>query len=196
MLEKQRRGLISEAETYDPKTGEVEEGSLVWIPRKARSQFGDGWFQMAQQTMKTINAHRKDLGLEGMVVINALMARLDWENFMQISQTEIAEELDMRPSNVSRAIRKLLDLGFIKAGPKVGRSYTYQLHPELAWKGKPKKHFTAQQMAKKAGWKVIDGGGTKEDPDQLDMFRDLPPTSEADAAEFARLTSSEPQPET
>ena len=57
---------------------------------------------MAQTTMQRLNAERKTLGLEGIVVFNALMSRLDFENYIQVSQTEIADELEMQRSNVSR----------------------------------------------------------------------------------------------
>jgi predicted transcriptional regulator len=167
------RGLMSPSETYDVETGEVQEGALVWVPRRDKSQFGRDWFQMAQDTLRIINSHRKELGLEGMVVFNALMARLDFENFIQVSQSEVATELEMKPSNVSRAIKKLLDHGFIKAGPKVGKSYTYQLHPELGWKGKAKAHHTAREQARSRGWNIIRGGaqGTIEshDEDQAEL---------------------------
>ena len=88
----------------------------MWVPHKTRSQFGSDWFQMAQDTLRMINAHRNELGLEGIVVFNALMARLDFENFIQVSQADIASELDMRPSNVSRAMKRLDALGFIEEG--------------------------------------------------------------------------------
>lgn len=169
-MDKKIRGLVSPSETYDPHTGEVQQGALVWIPRREGSQFGDRWFQMAQETLKTINSHRKELGFEGVVVFNALMARLDFENFIQVSQSEIGIELDMKPSNVSRAVRKLCDLGFIRRGPKVGRSSTFQLHPELAWKGKAKKHHTAKEQARQQGWSIIEGGAADEDPDQPSLF--------------------------
>ena len=170
-MDVQKRGLIDETATYDPDTGEVEDGALVWIPRKNKSLFGRGWFQMAQKSLKTVNAHRKELGLEGIVVFNALMARLDWENFIQVSQTEIASELDMKSSNVSRAMSKLRNLGFIRQGPKVGRSHTYQLHPDVGWKGKPRAHQAASARAKRDGWSIIDGGktGIDHDPDQLPL---------------------------
>lgn len=160
-----RRGLIDHQRTFDRVTGEVEQGALVWVPQKPRSQFGKSWFQMAQDTLRKINAHRRELGLEGIVVFNALMARLDFENYIQVSQSEIAREVGMKPSNVSRAMRKILDLGFIKQGPKVGRSHTYQLHPDLAWKGKPKAHFKAREAARAAGWQVIEGGTSPDDPE-------------------------------
>lgn len=168
-LEKGKRGLIDESRTYRVDTGEVEDGALVWVPKKAKSQFGRDWFQMAQDTLRTINQHRKDLGLEGIVVFNALMARLDFENYIQVSQSDIADELEMKPSNVSRAVKKLIDHGFIKVGPKVGRSFTYQLHPDLAWKGKSKAHFSAREKARKAGWTIISGKPEPANNDQPDL---------------------------
>lgn len=168
-LDRGKRGLIDESRTFRLDTGEVEDGALVWFPKKAQSQFGREWFQMAQVTLQTINRHRKDLGLEGIVVFNALMARLDFENYIQVSQSDIAEELEMKPSNVSRAVRKLIDHGFIKVGPKVGRSLTYQLHPELAWKGKAKAHFSAREKARQAGWNIIPGGQAAADDDQPEL---------------------------
>lgn len=169
-MEQQRRGLTGRPDrTYDIQTGEVQEGSLIWVPARQVSQFGRGWFQMAQDTLKRLNAERKALGMEGLVVFNALMARLDFENFIQVSQADIAKEVQMKPSNVSKAVSKLLDLGFIRQGPKVGRSYTYQLHPELAWKGKGKAHHHAREAARAAGWKIIEGGAVNQDPDQMPL---------------------------
>lgn len=169
-MDEQRRGLTRRPDkTFDMKTGEIEEGALVWVPRRQKSQFGRDWFQMAQDTLKRVNAERRALGLEGIVVFNALMARLDFENYIQVSQADISKEVDMRPSNVNRAIKRLMDLGFIRQGPKVGRSHTYQLHPELAWKGKGKAHHHAREAARAAGWKIIEGGAVNQDPDQMPL---------------------------
>lgn len=164
----ERRGIIDQSHTFNLEDGVVQEGALVWVPRKSQSQFGDRWFQMAQSTLQMMNKERKALGLEGFVVFHALLARLDWENFIQVSQTEIAEEVEMRKSNVSRAMKKLLDLGFVRQGPKVGKSYTYQLHPELAWKGKPKPHFQARESARREGWRIIEGGKPEQEQPELD----------------------------
>lgn len=173
-MPQERRGIETSdpSKTFDVRTGEVQEGTLLWVPKKARSQFGRDWFQMAQDTLKVLNQHRKTLGMEGMAVFNALLSRLDFENFIQVSQTEIAAELQMRPSNVSRAIKKLIEHGFLKTGPKVGKSHTFQLHPELAWKGKSQNHFGAREKARQANWTIIDGGNkqkviTKEEEPEL-----------------------------
>ena len=163
--------MISQRETFDPKTGEIDEGALVWVPKRPKSQFGRSWLQMAQNGLQKLNAHRKELGLEGFSVFNALIGRLDFENYIQVSQADIARELDMRPSNVSRAIKRLEAVGIIRKGPKVGRSLTYQLHPELGWKGSSKTHFTAREAARQQGWQIIEGGGDApgDDPDQMDL---------------------------
>ena len=130
----------------------------MWVPHKTRSQFGSDWFQMAQDTLRMINAHRNELGLEGIVVFNALMARLDFENFIQVSQADIASELDMRPSNVSRAMKRLDALGFIRKRAE-GRKIA---HPSATsvpcLEGKARSHMTATSHAKRDGWKVIQGG--------------------------------------
>lgn len=166
----EKRGLMrGPGQTFDIKTGEVQDGALVWVPRRQISGFGRDWFQMAQDTLKKVNAERRALGLEGIVVFNALMARLDFENYIQVSQADIASEVDMKRPNVNRAIKRLEELGFIRQGPKVGRSFTYQLHPELAWKGKGKAHFHAREAARAAGWKIIEGGAVSPDPDQIPL---------------------------
>lgn len=167
------RGLISKDRTFDLESGEVERGALVWIPQRDKSQFGREWFQMAQTTLQLLNRQRKLLGLEGLVVFNALMARLDFENFIHVSQREIATEVEMAPSNVSKAIAKLEELGFIRRGPKVGRSFTYQLHPEMMWKGKPKAHMRAREAARAAGWRIIDGTAPAPEPDPNQSEFDL-----------------------
>lgn len=170
-----KRGLTRRPDkTFDLRTGEVEEGALIWVPRKQISLFGRAWFQMAQDTLKKVNAERRALGLEGIVVFNALVSRLDFENYIQVSQAEIAKELDMLRPNVNRAMKRLTDLGFIRQGPKVGRSHTYQLHPELAWKGKSQNHHQAREVARSQGWRIIEGGaGVNQEPDPNQMDLDL-----------------------
>ena len=162
MLKAVKRVIDSENKTHDPQTGEVEDGKLMWVPHKTRSQFGSDWFQMAQDTLRMINAHRNELGLEGIVVFNALMARLDFENFIQVSQADIASELRHATSNVSRAMKRL-DARFHPKRAE-GRKIA---HPSATsvpcLKGKARSHMTATSHAKRDGWKVIQGGQATPD---------------------------------
>lgn len=122
----------------DLDTGELlEEGVPVWIGVKAQSPYGGRWMGMNQNFLEEFAA-RKDVGLEEWRVFVFLNARLDFNNLIQVPQSEIAEALGMQRQNVNRAVRKLEELGVILRGPKVGRSSTWRLNPNAGWKGKVK----------------------------------------------------------
>lgn len=94
------------------------------------------------------------LNYEQFRVLMMLMADLDYENYIQITQQDIANSLDMQKSNVSRAVKGLLDLQIVLEGPKVGRSKTYRLNEQFGWKGSVSNH----KKALKNGLSVINGG--------------------------------------
>ena len=91
--------------------------------------------QVNQSFLEEFSA-RRDVGGETLRVFLYLNARLDFENIIQIQQTEIADRLGMHKQSVHRSIRKLEDLGIILRGPKVGRSSSWRLNPNAGWKGK------------------------------------------------------------
>jgi predicted transcriptional regulator len=42
----------------------------------------------------------------------------------------------MKTSDVSRAVKRLINKGLILRGPKIGRTSAYKLNSHYAWKGK------------------------------------------------------------
>ena len=50
-----------------------------------------------------------------------MLARLDYENLIQVNQAEVSEQVGMNRHNVNRSIKKLIELGVI------GRSYRLNL---------------------------------------------------------------------
>lgn len=126
-----RRQLL----TFDAHTGELLEGLPVWFGVKERSPYGRRWVGMNQDFLLEF-AQRKDIGLEIWRVFGYLNSILDFDNMIHIPQTEIAKALDMKQPNVSRAMKKLEDLGIILRGKKVGRISAYRLNPNAGWKGK------------------------------------------------------------
>lgn len=169
-MPEEKIGITPDGEKYDLDTGEVSEGKLVWVPDRPKSGFGREFFLMTVDALSWLADHRKLIGEEGFAVFGKVLKRLDFENFIQLSQAEIARELNMQPSNVSRAMKRLISIGIIGEGPKVGKSKTYRLHPEVAWRGKPKAHFKAREAAKQMGWELIPGGqSTEKDPNQAEM---------------------------
>ena len=71
------------------------------------------------------------------------LARLDYENLIQVNQAEVAEQVGMNRHNVNRSIKKLIELGVVLEGVKIGVSRSYRLNPNFGWKGSAKGHREA-----------------------------------------------------
>ena len=68
-----------------------------------------------------------------------MLARLDYENLIQVNQAEVSEQVGMNRHNVNRSIKKLIELGVILEGVKIGISRSYRLNPNFGWrKAQPK----------------------------------------------------------
>lgn len=134
----------------DMDTGEEVGGFVAVIRPKQKSAF-ERHFTMNQDALKIL---AKTLTGEQFKVLMMLLADLDYENYIQVAQADIAESLEMQKANVSRGVKALLDIGVILQGPKIGRSHSYRLNPQFGWKGTVKNH----KKALKHGLSVIDGG--------------------------------------
>lgn len=146
----------------DTTTGEVQEpGVLVWVPRRAKDSpaFFMGYHEAFEKlaTDKTIRGRPR-------AVLDLLFARLSWENYIAISQSEISKKLDMFQQDVSSAIKLLIERGILEAGPKVGRTATYKLNPEYAWKGREKNRKADIKRRLTATGLTVVKGGTPVDP--------------------------------
>ena len=78
----------------------------------------------------------KDLTGENYRVLLLLLSRLDFENWIQVTQSEISKKLNMKKQNVSRAMLTLEEKQIVFRGPKIGRTYSFRLNPDYGWKGK------------------------------------------------------------
>lgn len=143
----------------DRTTGEVlSEGALVWMPSRTQHPYGERWVAMTLDGLKKLMA-TPGIGLQEMKVFAELFSRLDYENFIQLAQIDIASATGMAKPNVSRSMKKLVEVGAIIPGPKVGRSQTYRLSPDIGWRGGKK------QL--RAALSVIEGGKQTTEPQPL-----------------------------
>ena len=122
--------------SVDQRTGEVLDGVIVYCAVK-RNPYSKGWVMNSQEALELL-ALDKDLTKESLRILMFLMARLDFENWIQITQNEIANTLDINKGNVSKAVSLLEAKDILLRGPKVGRSYAFRLNPNYGWKGKVK----------------------------------------------------------
>ena len=117
----------------DAETGElIEEGFVAYVAPRRQNGFGKRWFAMAHDAAAVLKQVKN---LEDFRVLMALLEQLDYENLITTNQAEIARELDMQRQNVQRSIKRLMALGVLLEGPKIGISRSYRLNPEFGWRG-------------------------------------------------------------
>ena len=120
----------------DHQTGEVVEGFVAYVVPKRKNGFQKGWMAMAQEAMMMLA--QSNLTGNDMKVMWAMLARLDYENLIQVNQAEVSEQVGMNRHNVNRSIKKLIELGVILEGVKIGISRSYRLNLTSGGKAQPK----------------------------------------------------------
>ena len=155
-------------EQVDTTTGEVTGSFVAVIQPKKNNGFSTGWFAMSQEAISNLRKH----GLTGRdyEVLMTLLSQLDYENLIQINQTALAKELGMRQPHVARTIKKLVVIGALHEGPKIGVSKTYRLDPNLGWKGTAKNHHKALSDRMKSANIIGVHSTEKRDRDTIDFI--------------------------
>lgn len=120
-------------EQVDANAGEVLRGCMVYIPYRPRHT--ERFFMAFQDGLIEIAKDGELTGADFRVLLH-LFGQLSFENYLHISQKDIAEALGMQKPNVSRAMKLLIAKGIILDGPKVGRMKSYRLSPDLGWRGR------------------------------------------------------------
>ena len=81
------------------------------------------------------NIADEKLSYEEYRVFLKLLSRVDFENYLTVSQGELAQELGMKQPNIARAIKGLCNRKVIIEGPRAGLNKTYRFNPYIAHKG-------------------------------------------------------------
>lgn len=123
---------------------------------------------MSQNAMMELA--RADLGARDMRVLFAVLAKLDFENYLLLSIADLADEIGMQRPNVSSSITKLEKLGVLTRGPKAGRSSTFRLNPSFGWKGSATNHQKALRDRMKAVGLSVVKSEPLRDPRTVDVF--------------------------
>jgi len=146
-----RMKSLSDGSMMDTETGVLYDNEdYVFMAFPRRLKLNEDWF-MAFQDAREILAKDKDIWGQPRAVLDYLEARLSFENFIAIENTEVAKALDIGKNRVSEALKKLSDKCIIERGPKIGRTWSFKLNPFYAWKGNVKN----LQEARKKHLKII-----------------------------------------
>lgn len=121
-------------QTVNQKTGEKKEGYFVYIAYPKPKITGNRWMMTFQDSLAII-AKDRELNWQAMRVLMLVLSELDFENYINIKQVEIAKELEMQKTHVSTAMRLLVEKEIILK-VKEGATTGYKLNPHYGWKGK------------------------------------------------------------
>ena len=136
----------------------LDDGYLAVLFPKRANGFGQKWFAMAQDALTILKSLKQ---IEDFRMLIALLERLNYDNLIQANQSQIAHELEMDRAQVNRAVKRLVGLGALLEGPKIGVSKTYRLNPNFGWKGSAKSHHSALQDHMKAARLTVVKGGKR-----------------------------------
>ena len=95
----------------DHQTGEVVEGFVAYVVPKRKTDFKERMDGNGSEAMMMLA--QSNLTGNDMKVMWAMLARLDYENLIQVNQAEVSEQVGMNRHNVNRSIKKLIELGVI-----------------------------------------------------------------------------------
>lgn len=105
------------------------------VVSRSRNPYRDTYVRMFKQAW----IYLRDSNLSGVEnkIFYDLMARLDYQNWIAISQETIAEDTGLQKQHVSRAMKKLLDCKIIERqrDPHDRRRWRYRLNADLGWMG-------------------------------------------------------------
>lgn len=141
------------------KQGEEDANAqpvYLFAPNKKRlaKELG-GWFITWQETNMLL-AQNKTLTLTDYRVIAVLQSKLDFDNWIRLSQSEIGRAIDVAQPHVSASMRRLVALNVILTGPATRGVRTYRLNPDLAFKGTMRNAVQQKRQAPKLT--VVQGG--------------------------------------
>lgn len=148
----------------DAETGELQQGFMAYVAPKRTNGFGRQWLAMAQGDVAIQLARVGGLPGDALRVFLALVAHLDYENFVVTPQAEIAARIGMQPSNFNRGLAALIAEGVVEKGPKIGRMVSLRMSPAYVWKGSASNHRKALDERMKArGLSVVQNDAATRD---------------------------------
>ena len=82
----------------------------------------------------------KDFSGNDLRVFLAMLANLNYDNTLNISQQNLADQLNIDRSATGKSIKKLISKGYLQIIDKVGRQNIYQFNPHIAFRSRAKNY--------------------------------------------------------
>jgi CRP-like cAMP-binding protein len=156
----EKRLLSALAAVSEERVGEFFRGATEDSAIEALCSLGLGInlieeciFGISKNVFDILAAYR--LTGETYSVLLYLMSKVSFDNWINVTQAEIGNNLGLAQQNVSRAMKVLVEKKIIMEGPRKGRCHTYRLNYAVGYKGD-------EGRQTKGGFKILDGGKKKD----------------------------------
>ena len=113
------------------------EDSVVNIFAKPGKYLKDSYARYFMNEMLGL-AIDKDFSGNDLRVFLAILANLGYENTLNISQQQLADQLSIDRSATGKSIKKLISKGYLQITDTVGRQNIYQFNPNVAFRSRAK----------------------------------------------------------
>ena len=123
--------IINPVEFVNTDTGEIQRGNIL-LPEERPNKLIGGFFMGFQEAFEVLAC--EDLTPSSYKVLLLLLSKLDFDNWIHLSQIEIGEKLKIAPSHISRAMAALKRKEIILIARYKGVR-CMKLNPCFGWKG-------------------------------------------------------------
>lgn len=146
---------------YDRNNGDVIENIAIVVPRRDKLK---DWLSIFERGSNILARDREITG-EAFRIFHLLIANMDYENRILLTQSEVGKELAIKQQNVNKAFKLLVSKGIIVEDRVYGRTKTYRLSADFGWKGTVASYrsYMADQIAKGTTQHQINRDASKTD---------------------------------
>ena len=82
----------------------------------------------------------KDLSGNDLRVFLAILANLEFENILNLSQQELSDQLGIHRPAIAKSLKKLISKGYLQIIDTAGRKNIYMLNPHIAFRSRAKNY--------------------------------------------------------
>lgn len=115
----------------DTDTGDILKDSYLAVKQTKGVQFKRDYFSMFQD----LTVAKSGMSGKEFAVFHYCLAKMDWYNYIEISQKDIAAELGIGQKHVSTLLKKIVEKGLLERDSASLRSSKYRVNISNCFKG-------------------------------------------------------------
>jgi predicted transcriptional regulator len=137
-----KRDNHNRIQVYDTIDGAHRPELEVRVSQVRKPKFKEPYYQMFQvRKLATMGLTGKEWS-----VLSLMLDEMEFDNWINVCQKDMAKELGIADKNVSTLIKHLIDKGIIHKEAKFNKKGKYRLNPLYGWKGDAQKCIELRQQ--------------------------------------------------